>query len=106
MISFSHRCAILAMLLLICGCYRPYQNPGWQGYPGYYPAQPGQFQAPGQLVIPESNAPLSAPGSQREYEDDFGRSDGSFYGSEDDVPPPQDSGGSRNRLDEDYPDGF
>lgn len=102
---FSYRCVVLAALLLICGCYRPYQNYGWQGQPGYYPPQPGQFQAPGQLVIPESNAPLSAPGtSPRDYEDedDFGKP-GSYYGGEDDVPPPQDSGGSGNRLDDDYP---
>ncbi len=105
---FSNRWISLAALLLICGCYRPYQNHGWQGQPGYYPAQPGQFQAPGQLIIPESNAPLSAPGTApRSYEDqdDFDRP-GRFYGEDDNVPPPQESSGSGTRLDGALGNGF
>lgn len=88
------RCTILAALLLICGCYHsPYQ--GYYGQPGYYQAQPGQLQPPGQLVIPDSgDAPL-AP-----YDDDLGEDsfrkeeggDGSFFGEDGGVPDPRGSG--------------
>ncbi len=96
--SFRNRCAVLAAVLMICGCYHPYPNQGWHRQPGYYPAQPGQLQAPGQLYVPKSDDTQLAPGTPAEdYDserDDFSRGDGSFYRSDDGgVPDPHGNGG-------------
>lgn len=106
-----HHWAVLAALLLICGCYNPYPYHGYQGQPGYYPAQPGQMQSPGQLYIPPSDAPLAAPGGtydDGEQQDDFNRDEsGSFFPEdpEDPVPAPQDPGGS-DRFDRGFDNDF
>ncbi len=112
MVPKSHCLAVLAALLLICGCYNPYPYQGWRGQPGYYPAQPGQLQTPGQLYIPESDAPLAAPGQYDSTEDpdDFGRDDERYYGgdrtfeedSDGAVPPPRESGGASDGFDGDF----
>ena len=95
---FSQRCAILAVLLVICGCYSPYQNRGWLRPQGYYPTQPGQFQTPGQLYVPPSNDPLGAPGTPAHTYDDTDQDDfkkdggGSFFPEDGGVPAPQSRG--------------
>ena len=99
--STHQYCTVLATVLLICGCYHPYPNQGWQTYPGYYPAQPGQMQSPSHLTLPPSNAPLTAPGTEvpaSPYDDDFDKDNSGYYGSDDDlVPDPRGNG-----LDSDF----
>jgi len=114
MVSFSQRYAVLAVLLLICGCYHhPYQNQGWQGQPGYYPAQPGLYQTPGQLYVPPSNGALVVPGTELlPYDadapiDDFKNSDRDkrFFDDEDSGGVPAPRGSSGSGFDDDYFDG-
>lgn len=98
MVPIRHHWVVLSALLLICGCYNPYPYHGWQGQPGQYPMPPGQFQSPGQLYIPPSDAPLAEPGSSTyddERQDDFGRDEGgSFFEEDSDGNVPRPPGGS------------
>jgi len=56
--------AVAAVAFLAAGCYHPYphQQPMPYSQPGYAPPQGfSPQQAPGQLIIPPSNAPLYQP---------------------------------------------
>lgn len=77
---------------------------GYGGYPGGYQGYtPGMQAAPGNLYIPQSDAPLYAPGDRTYEDDDFdpspnGGANDPFYGSGG-VPDPRDPG---SRVDPDF----
>ena len=108
--SICARFAFFASVLLIAGCYHPTPYGGWQGQQPYMAPQPGYMQNPGTLVIPQSDAPLHAPGTSTntydpEQEDGFrNESDGSFFERDGDVPTPRDPGSGSIPFDNDYPD--
>jgi len=107
------RFAFFASVLLIAGCYQPSPYGGWQGQQQPYMApQPGYMQSPGTLVIPPSNAPLSAPGTPTDmYEGGVGNeerdgfrnnSDGSFFEPDGGVPRPVEPGSGADPFDTEF----
>lgn len=94
-------CCSALMLLCLSGCMNPgmYGNyPGAYGQPMYAPPQTINPGAPGNLYIPESDAPAYNPGGTYDEnpDDDFRRldDDGRFYdpNAEDRVPDPREPG--------------
>lgn len=112
--SICARSAFFASVLLIAGCYHPSPYRGWQGQQQYMAPQPGYIQSPGTLVIPQSDAPLNAPGSSTntydesyapEQQDGFkNESNGSYYGQDgnDPVPAPRDPGSGSDMFDSEF----
>ena len=118
--TFLRALCLTGLPVFVCGCFHPgmYQRSPY-GQPMYAPQQnlnPGYgapaYGAPGSLVIPESSGQPYVPNGGSTYDqdpgdDDFRRSDGPFYGTEDEVPEgdrvplPNGSGGGNFMEDDD-----